>query len=124
MATMKNEEFQQNTSNLGGLKRPTIQALYNGQNMHLNLYKKKWNHGFKNMGVEESKKATQGDLKEIARLSKDYGKWIEQENKKSLKEFGISSVGKIDPKRHLKEVVGELKERVVLQNFGFSINSR
>ena len=81
MATMKNEEFQQNTSNLGGLKRPTIQALYNGlnkhyyslvigyhknqneQNMLLNLYKKKWNHGFKNMGVEESKKATQSNLK-------------------------------------------------------------
>lgn len=71
---MMEEEFQQNTSNLGGLKRPTIQALYNGlnkhyyslvigyhkneneQNMLLNLYKKKWNHGFKNVSVRENKK--------------------------------------------------------------------
>ena len=78
--TMMEEEFQQNTSNLGGLKRPTIQAIYNGlnkhyyslvigyhkneneQNMLLNLYKKKWNHGFKNLTTKEAKKNTKNDL--------------------------------------------------------------
>ena len=77
---MMEEEFQQNTSNIGGLKRPTIQAIYNGlnkhyyslvigfhkneneQNMLLNLYKKKWNHGFKNLTTKEHKKQNKADL--------------------------------------------------------------
>ena len=60
------QPFQQTTSNIGCLKNPSIQAMYNGlnkhyysmvidynknendQNMLLNLYKKKWNHGLKN----------------------------------------------------------------------------
>jgi hypothetical protein len=41
-----------------------------------------------------------------------------------MREFAVSSVGKIDPKRHLKEVVGNLEERLVLQNFGLSVNSQ
>ena len=77
---MTEEEFQQHTSNLGSLKRPTIQALYNGlnkhyysivigyhkneneQNMLLNLYRKKWNHGFKNSTTKESKRDNKSDL--------------------------------------------------------------
>lgn len=142
MLLMSDEEFQQHTSNLGGLKRPTVQALYNGlnkhyyslvigyhkneneQNMLLNLYKKKWNHGFKNQTLRETKKQNKADLDDIARLAKDYGKWIAQENTKTMKEFALSAVGKIDPKRHLKEVVGNLEERIVLQNFGLSMNSQ
>lgn len=139
---MADEEFQQHTSNLGGLKRPTVQALYNGlnkhyysivigfhkneneQNMLLNLYKKKWNQGFKNQTLKETKRQNKADLDEIVRLSKDYSKWISLENQKTTKEFAVNSVGKVDPKRHLKEVVSNLEERIVLQNFGLSMNSK
>lgn len=139
---MADEEFQQHTSNLGGLKRPTVQALYNGlnkhyysivigfhkneneQNMLLNLYKKKWNQGFKNATLKETKRQNKADLDEIVRLSKDYSKWIGLENQKTTKEFAVNSVGKLDPKRHLKEVVSGLEERIVLQNFGLSMNSK
>lgn len=74
------EEFQQHTSNIGSLKKPSIQALYNGlnkhyyslvisywkneneQNMLLNLYKKKWNEGLKNINATEINKRTKDNL--------------------------------------------------------------
>jgi 26S proteasome regulatory subunit N11 len=77
---MMDEEFQQHTSNIGGLKKPTIQALYNGlnkhyfsivinywkneneQNMLLNLYKKKWNQGLKNTDATEITKKNKENL--------------------------------------------------------------
>ena len=64
-AELSGEEFQQTTSNIGHLKKPSLQALMHGlnkhyyslvinfqkneseQNMLLNLYKKKWNEGLK-----------------------------------------------------------------------------
>ena len=77
---MMDEEFQQHTSNIGGLKKPSIQALYNGlnkhyfslvinywkneneQNMLLNLYKKKWNQGLKNVDATEITKKNRENL--------------------------------------------------------------
>jgi 26S proteasome regulatory subunit N11 len=76
----------------------------NEQNMLLNLYKKKWNEGIKNMRISETKKKNNQSLEEMARLTKDYSNWIKQENGKTIKEFSVSSIGKLDPKRHLKEV--------------------
>ena len=118
--------FQQTTSNVGKLRKPTTQALVNGlnkhyyslvidyyknesdQNMLLNLYKQKWNSGLKNFTSSEIKKENQNNLDEIKRLSKDYKNWIKKENEKTMKEFAVSSVGKVDPKRHLMENVEEL----------------
>ena len=92
------EEFQQTTSNIGHLKKPSLQALYNGlnkhyyslvidynknendQNMLLNLYKKKWNDGLKNLTCREIEKRNKSNLKEILRLSKEYKDWIKKEN--------------------------------------------
>lgn len=42
-------------------------------------------------------------LTEIKRLSKEYKDWIKKENEKTSEQFNVSSVGKIDPKRHLLE---------------------
>jgi 26S proteasome regulatory subunit N11 len=78
----------------------------NEQNMLLNLYKKKWNHGLKNLSVTEAKKSNNEALEEMVRLTKDYSGWIKQENLKTIKEFSVSSIGKLDPKRHLMEVFG------------------
>ena len=77
---MMSEEFQQHTSNMGSIKKPSIQALYNGlnkhyfsivisyckneneQNMLMNLYKKKWNHGLKNLTCSELAKSNKQSL--------------------------------------------------------------
>ena len=82
----------------------------NEQNMLLNLYKKKWNHGLKNLSVTESKKKNNEALEEMVRLTKDYSGWIKQENSKTIKEFSVSSIGKLDPKRHLMEVSQTLRK--------------
>ena len=139
---MMDEEFQQTTSNVGSLKKPTIQALYNGlnkqyfslvinywkneneQNMLLNLYKRKWNQGLKNVDASEATRRNLENLREIARLTRDYKAWIKAENEKTMRDFAVASVGKPDPKRHLTEQVQELQERCVLQNFGLMINSK
>ena len=76
----------------------------NEQNMLLNLYKKKWNDGIKNSKVSDTKKKNNQTLDEMVRLTKDYSSWIKQENTKTIKEFSVSSIGKLDPKRHLTEV--------------------
>jgi 26S proteasome regulatory subunit N11 len=77
----------------------------NEQNMLLNLYKKKWNDGLKNMKSTESKKKINDNLEEMVRLSKDYSSWIKKENDSTIKQFSVSSIGKLDPKRHLREVI-------------------
>jgi hypothetical protein len=41
-----------------------------------------------------------------------------------MSEFAVSSIGKPDPKRHLREHIDEVQERCILQNFGFMINSK
>lgn len=76
----------------------------NEQNMLLNLYKKKWNDGLKNMKTSELKKKNNNSLEEMVRLSKDYSTWIKKENESTIKNFSVSSIGKLDPKRHLLEV--------------------
>lgn len=80
----------------------------NDQNMLLNLYKKKWNHGLKNLSGSELSKQNKKDLSEIKRISKNYKNWIKKENKMSCKEFALSSVGKQDPKRHLMEHIDSI----------------
>lgn len=72
--------------------------------MLLNLYKKKWNDGLKNKNTVDSRKDNNKSLEKMARLTKDYAAWIKLENEKTIKEFAVSSTGKLDPKRHLKEV--------------------
>ena len=76
----------------------------NEQNMLLNLYKKKWNDGLKNKNTKDSRKDNNKSLEKMARLTKDYANWIKLENEKTIKEFSVSSTGKLDPKRHLREV--------------------
>lgn len=75
----------------------------NDQNMLLNLYKKKWNDGLKNKESTKIEKENKNSFSEIKRLSKEYKEWIKKENEKTSDEFAVSSVGKVDPKRHLLE---------------------
>ena len=49
--------------------------------MLLNLYKKKWNHGLKNLTASELDKSNNQNLSEMKRLSEVYKNWIKEENK-------------------------------------------
>ena len=141
-AELSGEEFQQTTSNIGHLKKPSLQALMHGlnkhyyslvinfqkneseQNMLLNLYKKKWNEGLKVATQTEHHKKTKDLLTDMKRLTKDYARWIKEENKTTMKSFAISSVGKLDPKRHLTEKLEELQECAILQNFSTMVSAK
>ena len=76
--------------------------------MLLNLYKKKWNEGLKQLRVENKKKENGRNLKQILKLSKGYKDWIKNENEERCEKFAVKSVGKVDPKKHLLEEVEEL----------------
>lgn len=84
--------------------------------MLLNLYKKKWNEGLK---MKNQKKSC---LSEVKRLSKQYSKWIEKENETTIKKFNVSSVGKVNPKRHLLEEIEKIQEDSILDNFQMMMN--
>lgn len=78
--SMTDSEFNQSTSNVGHLKKPAPVALYNGlnkhyfslvidynkneneQNMLLNLYKKGWTEGLKNLTSKDQKKANKSNF--------------------------------------------------------------
>jgi len=77
---MMEEEFNQTTSNVGHLKKPSPVALYNGlnkhyfslvisynknendQNMLLNLYKKKWSEDLKNTKPTDCHKSNSNNM--------------------------------------------------------------
>lgn len=42
----------------------------------------------------------------------------------TTKAFGISSVGKTDPKRHMIENVKEIQNRAILNNYGLMVSSK
>lgn len=52
--------------------------------MLLNLYKKKWNHGLKNMTCDDMEKDNRNNLNEMKRLSKEYKNWITKENESTI----------------------------------------
>jgi len=41
----------------------------------------------------------------MCKLAGEYTKWIDQEMTKTKEEMIVSNVGKVNPKRHLKEVI-------------------
>lgn len=60
----------------------------------------------------------------MSRLAKSYSNWISDEMKQTEEEFLVSTVGKVDPKRHLKMYTEEMASRNVDQNLGLMLNSK
>lgn len=69
--------------------------------MLLNLHKVGWGQALKTPDFTEQHSRNVDTLKEMARLTADYNKWIQEETKKTRDEFVVSSVGKMNPKNHL-----------------------
>ena len=59
----------------------------------------------------------------MAKLTAEYNKWIQEENKKTKEEFVVSSVGKLNPKVHLSSHIDETLNENVMECLGTMVNT-
>lgn len=133
---MPNTEPRQTTSNVGFLKKPTIQAQIHGLNryyyslvidwrkndleeqMLMNLGKKDWTAGLLLKRFEDHQKGVEEVLDDMARWTKGYGERVAEEEGKTEEEVEVLNVGKIDPRKHLEAGVEELMANNIIQCLG------
>jgi len=133
---MLGQEPRQTTSNVGHLKKPSIQALIHGLNRHyysmvldyrkneleeqmlMNLHKKSWTDGLKTVRYEDHSASNEKTVKTMVKLSKDYNTRVQEEEGKTAEELVVANVGKIDPKRHLENHVADLMSENIVQCLG------
>lgn len=135
------QEPRQTTSNLGHLNKPSIQALIHGLNRHyysiainyrkndleqkmlLNLHKKSWVDGLSIKDYGEQCRTNEATVQNMLELTKNYHKRIEEEETMTPEQLAVKNVGKLDPKRHLEESVGELMGDNIVQCLGGMLHS-
>jgi len=120
---MMGGEPRQTTSTTGHLTKPSIQALIHGLNRHyysipiayrkneletkmlMNLHESKWTQGLalRNFGTEAA--SNESILADMEKQSSAYAKMVVDEDKKTLQEVALQSVGKVDPKKRLESDV-------------------
>jgi len=138
---MLGQEPRQTTSNVGQLKKPSIQALIHGLNRHyysmvldyrkndleeqmlMNLHKKAWTDGLKGRHYEEHQADNESTIKTMMKLSKEYNERVQEEEGKTTEELAVANVGKIDPKRHLENHVADLMASNIVQSLGTMLNT-
>lgn len=134
-------EPRQSTSNIGHLKKPTIQARIHGldkmyyqlvidwrkndveEQMLMNLHKKNWSSGLVLPKIETHQTSTLALLDNMSKLSKDYARRVKEEDGKNEEELYLLSVGKVDPKKHLENAVYDLISLNILQCLGTMIDT-
>ena len=138
---MLGHEPRQTTSNVGHLKKPSIQALIHGLNRHYysmvidyrkneleeqmltNLYKKTWAEGLRTKRFEDHAKANDKVVKNMLQLTKDYDERVKEEEGKTAEEVLVANVGKIDPKRHLENDLNDLMASNIVQCLGTMLST-
>ena len=141
MMMMAATEPRQTTSNVGFLKKPTIQARIHGLDRHyyslvidwrkneleeqmlMNLHKKDWTVGLLIKKFEDHKKSSEAMLSDMARLSKDYNERVKQEEGRTQEEVEVLNVGKVDPRRHLENDLNDLMASSIIQCLGTMIDT-
>lgn len=141
MMAMAPTEPRQTTSNIGFLKKATIQARIHGLDRHyyslvidwrkndleeqmlMNLHKKDWATGLLIKKYEDHQKNTDELLEGMARLSKDYRERVREEEGRTQDEVEVMNVGKVDPKKHLENDVNELMAMSIVQVLGTMIDT-
>jgi len=124
---------RQTTSNLGHLRKPSIQALIHNLNRHyysinidyrkneleqkmlLNLHKKTWSQGLKIRTPDDHSQQNEKTMQRLLDFSKQYKKRLEEEENKTPEEVTLANVGKLDPKKHLENDVEELMAANITQ---------
>lgn len=144
---MFGKEPRQTTSNVGHLKKPTIQALIHGLNRHyysmpiawkrkndleqkmlINVHKRGWIEGLKLENFEKHGKTNESLMKQMVELTKEYNRWIQKETESTdLLKLQLENVGKLNPKKHLEENADELSKKNIglflIFHFSFCCNS-
>lgn len=141
MMPQQNAEPRQTTTNIGFLKKPTIQARIHGLDRHyyslvidwrkndleeqmlMNLHKKDWTSGLQIQKYEQHQQHTASVLEQLSRLSKDYSVRVKEEEGKTMEEIEVLNVGKVDPKKHLENDVHELLAASIIQCLGTMIDT-
>jgi 26S proteasome regulatory subunit N11 len=132
---------RQTTSNLGHLRKPSIQQIIHNLNRHyysinidyrkndletkmlLNLHKKNWTEGLKITSADKHSENNQKTVKNLLSLAKQYNKRLEEEEKQTPEELIVSTAGKLDPKKHLQREVEELMSANINQSLGMMIDT-
>jgi 26S proteasome regulatory subunit N11 len=134
-------EARQTTSNVGYLKKPTIQARIHGldryyyslvidwrkndfeEQMLMNLHKKDWSSGLHIQKYHEHQSKAEALMADMNKLSKEYVERVKQEEGLTPEELEVKNVGKVDPKKHLESDVHELMAACIVQALGTMINT-
>jgi len=132
---------RQTTSNLGHLRKPSIQALIHNLNRHyysinisytqneleqkmlLNLHKKTWTKGLMVKKFDEHAKDNEETVKNLLDLAQKYKKRLEDEEGKNDAQKIVMNVGKLDPKKHLESSVEELMTKNISQCLGAMLST-
>lgn len=138
---LMNQAPRQTTSNLGHLRKPSIQALIRNLNRHyysinisynqneleqkmlLNLHKKTWSQGLEVTRFDEHATKNEKTVTDLLDFTKKFGKRLEEEEGKTKDELAVMHVGKIDPKKHLESNVEDLMTRNISQCLGTMLDT-
>eukprot|EP00708_Paratrimastix_pyriformis_P003578 GAFH01002362.1.p1 GENE.GAFH01002362.1~~GAFH01002362.1.p1 ORF type:complete len:360 (+),score=75.34 GAFH01002362.1:146-1081(+) len=138
-------ESRQTTSNIGHLKKPTIEALMHGCNRHyysmvinyrkneleermlLNLHKKDWTHSLRLQAFDAHAQDNEQTVKQMLDLVDNYAKRIQEEAKaptaEKVEKLAIQNVGKLDPRKHLDNAVQEVMESNISQSLTMMLST-
>lgn len=124
---------RQITSNLGHLRKPSLQAIYHNLNrkyysintttskdeldnqMLLAIHQKGWTLAFALKPWEEQRETNMKQLDHVEVLLKEYSTRLDEEEKSTPLELLINTVGKRDPKKQLEEVVDQMAQNNINQ---------
>lgn len=138
---MMKMEPRQTTSNLGHLKRPSVQALMHGLNryyysmpisyrknplehkMLLKVHRQPWLNGLTVKPFEKHEEHNTEQMKSLVKLADQYTKSIQQECKRTKEENMLKNVGKLDAKAHLEQETEEMMNSNVDHSLGVMLDS-
>ena len=138
---MLGHEPRQTTSNVGHLKKPSIQALIHGLNRHYysmvidyrkneleqrmlqNLHKKNWTAGLTVDDYEKHTEETGKTVKEMAELSAAYEKAVKQETELTAEQLVVATVGKMDAKKRIEDAMTRLMSSNIVQCLGTMLDT-
>ena len=137
---MMGQEPRQSTSVVGYLRKPSIQALIHGLNRHyyslaidyrkneleekmlMKLHTTSWAHGLNIKDVAAHSRSNEALITRMLGLTKGYNKQVRDEQEKTRVELAVANVGKIDPRKHLKDGVAELMAGNIDQSLGTMVD--
>eukprot|EP00817_Percolomonadidae_sp_ATCC50343_P001008 CAMPEP_0117431960 /NCGR_PEP_ID=MMETSP0758-20121206/11505_1 /TAXON_ID=63605 /ORGANISM="Percolomonas cosmopolitus, Strain AE-1 (ATCC 50343)" /LENGTH=302 /DNA_ID=CAMNT_0005221513 /DNA_START=25 /DNA_END=929 /DNA_ORIENTATION=- len=129
-------EPRQTTSNLGHLKRPSMQALMHGLNryyysmpisyrkndlehkMLLKVHRQPWMKGLTVNDFDKLEEKNTEKMKKLVKLAEQYTKTIHDECKRTKEENMLKNVGKLDAKSHLQQETEEMMNTNVDHSLG------